>query len=77
LQLIEPVQHDVEWFYTHDAAEPTARDRFFLELLYLNTESFQLFVDLFAQAFPDSLNPLLPGDIGAHTAQRLSLPEHR
>jgi DDE superfamily endonuclease len=46
----------------------------FLELPYLNAESFQLFIDAFAQAFADRLNRLLLDNSGAHTAQRLILP---
>lgn len=37
---------------------------------------FQLFVDAFAQAFPDRLNILLLDNSGAHTSQRLTLPEN-
>ena len=54
--------------------EPTTGDRFFLELPYLNAEMFQLFIDAFAQAFPDSLNILVLDNSGAHTTQRLHLP---
>jgi transposase len=56
--------------------EPTTGDRFFLKLPSLNAEMFQLFVDAFAQAFPDRLNILLLDDSGAHTSQRLTLPEN-
>jgi transposase len=45
-----------------------------LELPYLNVEGFQIFVDAFAAAFPDSLHLLLLNNSGAHTAQRLLLP---
>jgi transposase len=72
---IGSVQHVFEWFYVYGAVEPTTGDRFFLELPYLNAENFQIFVDLFAQAFPDSLNLLRLDNSGAHTAQRLTLPE--
>lgn len=68
------VQHVFEWFYVYGAVEPTTGERFFLELPYLNAEMFQLFIDAFAQAFPDSLNLLLLDNSGAHTAQRLTLP---
>jgi putative transposase len=74
VQPIGAVQHDFEWFYVYGAVEPTTGDRFFLELPYLNAEMFQLFLDAFAQAFPDSLNLLLLDNSGAHTAQRLTLP---
>ena len=76
VQPVGRVQHVFEWFYVYGAVEPTTGDRFFLELPYLNAENFQIFVDLFAQAFPDSLNLLLLDNSGAHTAQRLTLPEN-
>jgi transposase len=69
------VQHIFEWFYVYGAVAPTTGERFFLDLPYLNAESFQLFVDAFAQAFPDSLNLLLLDNSGAHTAQRIRWPE--
>ena len=74
VQPVGTVQHVFEWFYVYGAVEPTTGARFFLELPYLNAEGFQLFIDAFAQAFPDSLNLLLLDNSGAHTAQRLILP---
>lgn len=74
MQPVGSVQHVFAWFYVYGAVEPTTGERFFLELPYLNAEMFQLFVDAFAQAFPDSLNLLLLDNSGAHTAQRLTLP---
>jgi transposase len=76
VQPIGAVQHVFEWFYVYGAVEPTTGDRFFLELPYLNAENFQIFIDLFAQAFPDSLNLLLLDNSGAHTAQQLTIPEN-
>ena len=76
VQPVGSVQHVFEWFYVYGAVEPTTGDRFFLELPYLNAENFQIFIDLFAQAFPDSLNLLLLDNSGAHTAQRLTVPEN-
>jgi transposase len=76
VQPIGSVQHGFEWLYVYGAVEPTTGHHFFLVLPYLNAENFQIFVDLFAQAFPDSLNLLLLDNSGAHTAQRLTLPEN-
>lgn len=70
------MQHVFEWFYVYGAVEPTTGERFFLELPYLNADMFQLFIDAFAQAFADSLNILLVDNSGAHTAQRLTLPDN-
>ena len=47
-----------------------------MEWPYLNADTFQLFVDAFAQAFPDRLNILLLDNSGAHTAQRIRWPAH-
>ena len=76
MQPVGSVQHGFEWLYIYGAVEPTTGDRFFLELPYLNTEGFQLFLNTFAEVFPDSLNLLLLDNSGAHTAQRLTLPAH-
>ena len=40
---------------------------------YLNAEHFRLFIDVFAQAFADSLNIRLLDNSGTHTAQRLTI----
>jgi transposase len=76
VQPVGSVQHVFEWFYVYGAVEPTTGDRFFLELPHLNAEMFQLFVDTFAHAFPDSLNILLLDNSGAHTSSQLTLPEN-
>ena len=76
VQPVGAVQHVFEWCYVYGAVAPTTGERFFLELPYLNAEMFQLFVDAFAQAFPDSLNILLLDNSGAHTSSQLTLPEN-
>ena len=76
VQPVGRVQHVFQWLYVYGAVEPTTGDRFFLELPYLNADNFQIFINLFAQTFPESLNLLLLDNSGAHTAQRLTLPEN-
>jgi transposase len=75
VQPIGVIQHTFEWFYVYGAVAPATGERCFLELPYLNADMFQLFVDAFAQAFPDSLNILRLDNSGAHTAQRLRWPK--
>jgi transposase len=70
------IQHVFEWFYVYGTVAPMTGERFFLELPYLNADTFQLFVDAFGHAFPDSLNILLLDNSGAHTAQRIRWPEN-
>jgi transposase len=74
VQPVGPVQHTFEWFYVYGAVAPTTGERFFLELPSLNAATFQIFLDAFADAFPDSLNILLLDNSGAHTTQRLRWP---
>jgi hypothetical protein len=76
VQAVGSIQHVFEWFYVYGAIAPTTGERFFLELPYLNADTFQLFVDAFAEAFPDSLNILLLNNSGAHTAQYIRWPAH-
>jgi putative transposase len=76
VQPVGSVQHIFEWFSVYGAVEPTTGERFFLELPYLKADMFQLFLETFAQAFADSLNILLLDNSGAHTAQRLTLPDN-
>jgi transposase len=76
VQPVGSIQHVFEWFYVYGAVAPSTGEQFFLELPYLNADNFQIFVDAFAQAFPDSLNILLLDKSGAHTAKRLKLAEN-
>jgi transposase len=76
VQPVGLIQHVFEWFYVYGAVAPTTGERFFLELPYLNADTFQLFLDAFGHAFPDSLNILLLDNSGAHTAQRVRWPEN-
>jgi putative transposase len=76
VQPIGVIQHTFEWFSVYGAVAPATGEGFFLELPYLNADMFQLFVDAFAQAFPDSLNIWLLDNSGAHTTQRLRWPEN-
>jgi hypothetical protein len=75
IQPVGLIQHTFEWFYIYGAVDPTTGERFFLP--YLNADTFQLFIDAFAQAFPDSLNILLLDNSGAHTAHRIPMAGKR
>jgi transposase len=76
VQPIGSIQHVFDWFYIYGAVAPTTGEHFFVDLPYLNADNFQIFVDAFAQAFPESLNILLLDKSGAHTARRLRWPEN-
>ena len=76
VQPVGPIQHAFEWFYIDGAVAPTTGERCFWELPYLRADMCQLFLDAFAQAFPESLTLLLLDTSGAHTAQGLRWPEN-
>jgi hypothetical protein len=70
------VPHVCAWCDVDGAVAPTTGDRFCLARPYRNAAGFQIFVNAFAEAFPDRLNLLRLDHSGAHTAQRLTLPAH-
>jgi transposase len=76
IQPIGSVQHVFEWFYVYGAVAPTTGEHFFLELPYLNTDNFQIFVDAFGRTYADSFNILVLDKSGAHTAKRLKIPDN-
>jgi hypothetical protein len=76
VQPVRPIQHVFAWFYVYGVVAPTTGERFFLELPYLRSDMFQVFIDEFAQVFLDSLNILLLDNSGMHTAQCLRWPEN-
>ena len=76
VQPIATVTHRFDNFYRYGAVEPTTGDSFFLELPWLNTATFQLWIDHFAQAFPDSCNVLVLDNGAFHKAKALQWPSH-
>ena len=73
---VQPILHSeyrFESFYLYGAVEPATGESFFLELPNLNTDTFQIFVDEFAKAFPQSLNILLLDNGAFHQAKALKL----
>jgi hypothetical protein len=77
VQPLGAVQQVFAWFDVDGAVAPTTGERFCLQRPCLNAESYQLFVDAFAEAFADRFNILLLDTSGAHTAPRLTIPADR
>ena len=76
MQPVGTIQHVFQWFYVYGAVAPTTGESFFLELPYLNSDMFQLFLDELARAFPESLNVLVLDKGGGHMAKRLVMAEN-
>lgn len=69
-------QHDFDNTYLYGAVAPLAGESVFLELPYLDTEHFQIFLDYFASRYPESLNLMVLDNGGFHTTPKLRRPEH-
>lgn len=73
---IAPVDYQYEWFYLYGAVEPRTGERLFLELPRLTGECFQIFIDEFALAFPNSLNVMVLDNGRFHHAKSLVIPDN-
>jgi transposase len=76
VQPIATVAHTFDYFYLYGAVEPTTGASFFLALPGLNTALCQLWLDHFAQAFPDSFNLLILDNGAFHKAKAVQWPAH-
>ncbi|MGH9879337.1 MAG: IS630 family transposase [Nitrososphaerales archaeon] len=77
LKGIKPVasyQHDFENTCLYGAVAPITGESFFFELPRLDSQCFQIFIDQFSEAFPDSLNILTLDNGSFHKAEKLRLP---
>ncbi len=68
------IQHRFENFYLYGAIAPRTGDGYFLGLPKLNADLFQVFLDAFATARPDTLNVLMVDNSRCHTATDLVVP---
>lgn len=76
VQPVATVLHQFDNFYLYGAVEPTTGASFFLELPYLNSRAFQLWLDGFAAAFPESLNILILDNGAGHKAKAVRWPSN-
>ena len=74
VQPVATVTHQFSYFYLYGAVDPTTGDSFFLELPWLNTHAFQIWVDYFAETFPDSFTLLVLDNGAFHKAKAVQWP---
>ncbi len=67
-------QQRFENFYLYGAIAPASGDGYFLGLPKLTSDLFQVFLDAFAAARPETLNVLLVDNSRCHTATDLVVP---
>jgi transposase len=70
------VQYGFENFYVYGAVEPTTGESFFLELPYLNSVNFQIFLNEFSHSYQETLNIILMDNGSCHTANSLVIPDN-
>ncbi len=76
---VKPVskfQHRFENFYVYGAVEPSTGEGFFLELPYLNSEMFQVFIDEFSKKYGDTINIMVVDNGRYHLARALEIPRN-
>jgi len=70
----------VQWifksFYLYGAVEPLTGENFFLEFSHLDADCFQLFLNQFSEAYPNSLNVLQLDNAPFHLAKKIEIPKN-
>lgn len=65
-----------EYYWLYAAVEPASGEAFWLELPWLDSGCFQLFLDHFSRHYPNSLNLLVIDNAPAHVAKTLLVPDN-
>jgi transposase len=73
---LAPYQHEFANTYVYGAVEPITGESFWLELPRLDSQLFQIFLDHFSLAYPDSLNLIVLDNGSFHTTRKLNLPNN-
>ena len=73
---IATIDHTYKSLYLYGAVEPKTGESFFLEMSALDSVCFQVFIDEFAKAFPETLNILVVDNGRFHHAKSLQLPDN-
>ncbi|RKU31113.1 DDE endonuclease, partial [Candidatus Poribacteria bacterium] len=70
------ISYTYENFYLYGAVEPITGENFFLQMPYLNSACFQIFLNEFAEVYPTSLNILVLDNGRFHHARSLQIPDN-
>jgi transposase len=70
------VQHKFESYYLYGAVEPCTGENFFLELPYLNSDNFQVFLNEFFKEYSSGLNIMVLDNGSFHKAKELRIPQN-
>lgn len=70
------VQWQFKATYLYGVVEPATGEHFFYEFTHLNTDCFQVFLNLVAEQYPDSILIIQLDQAGCHRAKRLQIPDN-
>ena len=62
--------------YLYGVVEPETGENFFFEFTHLNSQCFQIFLELVSQNFPDDLLVIQLDNGGFHKAKKLQVPKN-
>ena len=62
--------------YLYGIVEPATGEHFFYEFTHLNSDCFQVFLELVSEQFHDSILIMQLDQAGAHKAKRLRIPSN-
>lgn len=68
------VQWQFKATYLYGIVEPATGEHFFYEFTHLNSDCFQVFLDLVSEQYKDSILIMQLDQAGAHKAKRLKIP---
>jgi transposase len=70
------VQWQFKATYLYGVVEPETGENFFFEFSHLNSQCFQIFLELVSQTFPDDLLIIQLDNGGFHKAKKLKVPNN-
>ena len=70
------IDYGYESVYLYGAVEPLTGERVFYEFSHLTADCFQIFLNKFSHAFPESLNLLVLDNGRFHHAKCLEIPDN-
>lgn len=73
---VQEVQHVFESYYLYGVVEPLRGESFFVEMPWLNTNCFEVFLREFSKHYWDRINIIILDNAAPHRAKRLSIPEN-
>jgi hypothetical protein len=70
------VQWQFKATYLYGVVEPATGEHFFYEFTHLNTDCFQVFLNLVSEQYQDSILIIQLDQAGCHRAKRLQIPDN-